>query len=639
MRAPPNAAAPQTSAGAISVDGADGYGAALAAISAAAGDAAINAVTGVNGEAVAPPTATPTATAQGTSATVADQTDQTRTVSNIAFSFMVRSAGLVVFGRQQAVGILCGTPLFRSTNNKTSIGLGHVRLFHSGAAGGQQRPRRSSAPPTMGGSSLEAASSGAGAGGGGGDDDADLDDDGAQADAAPQEDAAKKKSNNGALNNYFTYRAQGGDLSLHSWGSQCPASCSCGRPHVLKITGAPMSNSSWPLDEPWARMMSARFTPASKIWTDFPTLLADGCDNFHSTLLALCDLEEVAADDSSVDGMEESRDDEEHCAPAATKLRARPSGLNANVPPGVKLLVREAHAVNTDRGLKKLAIAAARRRNAHDARLRNEARGMLSARRLAPGETGGDADDGDGDEDAVRQRADEDERFADAAATIVGTMGSQRRARGSSTDANADADNNDDDYLRQGEAVDDFSALVTAAPMIPPRPGYDWHAEGLATLRAALGAVARARDAGAANGRASFTSASAATAATPPIDELAVASEVDDCFASLRAAAGVDAAADVSAVLGGTPARLSAFYAGAGLQGEIIPSTCLLKLNELQRAAAALVIVAELDRIAGQDQKPVHMLLHGQAGTGARAPSAQVSRIMPFSASLSEFRL
>jgi hypothetical protein len=58
-------------------------------------------------------------------------------------------------------------------------------------------------------------------------------------------------------------------------------------------------------------------------------------------------------------------------------------------------------------------------------------------------------------------------------------------------------------------------------------------------------------------------------------------------------------------------------YANVQRQSEAIPKVAMLKLNELQRAAAAVVIVAELDFVEKKYMPPVHMLLHGLAVSGA----------------------
>ena len=99
----------------------------------------------------------------------------------------------------------------------------------------------------------------------------------------------------------------------------------------------------------------------------------------------------------------------------------------------------------------------------------------------------------------------------------------------------------------------------------------------------------------------------------------AVQDAVQACLASTRDAAGLSADADVGAALGALPARLADRCASGRQEREPLPEVNLLKLNELQRAAAATVILAELDTRDGKDVAPARLLLHGKAGKGVRA--------------------
>ena len=235
---------------------------------------------------------------------------------------------------------------------------------------------------------------------------------------------------------------------------------------------------------------------------------------------------------------------------------------------------------------------------------------MLSARQLVGANSGGDADDGDGDEAAAKRRAEEDEAFARAAAAISDTLVGNRR------------DDLDGNGGSSSHAPDDLSAHVLGQQVFAPRPGYDYHANGLAVLRAALVTAIRARRAAPA---ASAQPPALPNADADRVEDAATTAAADRCFASVLEAAGQSVGGDVGAALGATPERLAAFYASGAQQRELMPETSLLKLNTHQRAAVALVLIAELDKLDLKEVMPVRMLLHGVAGTGARARVAHAA--------------
>ena len=199
-----------------------------------------------------------------------------KSLPSMIHSIMQRFAGLPILTHLQAVMLISGTPVYRSTRQTKCVSFTNNRMLKS--------LERAADVPTENGKPAETES---------------------------------VSSIQGTLPKYFAYRAKvpfqedGNKTSLYRWMKRCPQGHV---KHVIMPTGGTQLNFSWPMHENFARTMLFLHSP--KEWKTEEDILG-GHLSFHSALLELC-------------GLVEFKDE----------LRTVDTEFAADVPIGVKHLVR-----------------------------------------------------------------------------------------------------------------------------------------------------------------------------------------------------------------------------------------------------------------------------------------------------------